>query len=625
MCAPDVIDAGAGRGVHDHSPGPVLVLAGPGTGKTHALAKRVKWLIEERLVSPDDITVITFTLEAARNMRARLSDKERKDVYLPRARQPRMISTMHSLGQRVVAERLKQVGLQEGFRIVPKRLRPIVFEDASQLVGMTRKDGRQVDQLKQRAALRDVDELLRQIAQKYDQVLRASNAIDYDDQIVLASRLLNDDADLRAEYQSHAHHLLVDEYQDINPDQFEFVRVLSAGNPEGLFAVGDDDQSIYGFRGGSPVFMQEFAEHFGVNASIVQLGHSWRCPRKVVEAALCIVQEFNPRRLPKLDFTYEREEEGEVKVWDLPSEKAEAELVTRIVTDTDPASSVLILAPALEYVDSIRSALRRARVPYEVVGDRHRGGLEMFETLGDWVTRPDDNLALRGLLQEIVDGGSVGVPGPRVRKDQRLKEREEALAQVASLWEDVLLEGVSLYEALTTAAGPSNLAALLLERLEELNSAYRASVESFAAAACRTLSPWARPAAMLEEISRALDELGGRGRATSEMSVRIMTMRMAKGIEADTTIIVGLEDGGFPRKRGSVSEQARLLYVSMTRAKAELHLMHARTREAKATHLPESFALKASPFLKAIDNSRCDRKYLPAPGKRTRRQRTSGH
>src|SRR5713226_3025784 len=140
--------------VHKAFPGPLLLLAGPGTGKTHTLALRIKWLIEEKEVPPGEITVITFTGEAARNMRARISDPEKKDVYVVSEHQPRTIRTMHSLGHEIIFQNPSKCGLKEGFGVLSsKPLRRILLEDAAQLLGFTRLVGKQADEARQRASV----------------------------------------------------------------------------------------------------------------------------------------------------------------------------------------------------------------------------------------------------------------------------------------------------------------------------------------------------------------------------------------------------------------------------------------------------------------------------------------
>jgi len=210
--------------LHTIFPGPALILAGPGTGKTHSLALRIKWLVETQSVRSDEITVITFTAEAALNLRRRLSDEEKPDVFMPRDKQPIQISTMHSLGLRILTNHLDTLGLSSTFRIIDSnQLRRLLFEDAAQLVGLNREKGREALNLKQKSIPLNEEHEIYPVAQSYDRILRTCNSIDFDDQIILACQLLANNVSLLSEHQKRARHLLIDEYQDINlvrfPDQ----------------------------------------------------------------------------------------------------------------------------------------------------------------------------------------------------------------------------------------------------------------------------------------------------------------------------------------------------------------------------------------------------------------------
>ena len=592
-------------------PGPVLVLAGPGTGKTYTLARRTKWLIEEQRIPPNQVTLMTFTIEASRNMRGRLSDPGEEATYLPRPQQPGTISTMNSLGQRLLSEHPNAVGLSTGFRVLTSSgSRRLLFEDAAQLVHVPRSIGSQANEAKQRAALASSESRLREVAQTYDGLLRAGNAIDYDDQILLATKLLRDDAGLRATHETRCRHLLIGEFQDLNAAQFELIQLLAGDRAEGLYAVGDDDQSIYAFRGGSPIYMRTFKEHFGGAAPVQNLSHSWRCPSNVLRSALEVVGTFNTGRIAKEEFTFQRHEGGTVTLWNVPSDDREAEIVSSLVHRDDPSETALILvpSPAFEYAAKILAALRRARVEYEFLGSASWEGFGAFRTVARWLDDREDPFSFRDLLQNIIDGRSLGVPSARARKPERRQKREAALGTVASLWRQVLSKRVSLYESLKDAAESGGLARELLRRVQEIEGAFGGDLEAFAGTVCRLLRPWAKPESMLLEIKTGLDELERRQAASG---VRIMTMRQAKGLEADVTVIVGLEEGAFPRLNDDQAEAARLLYVSMTRAQAELHLFSARRRAGRAT-LGASYQLQPSPFLGVIRKNYCERKYVKA-------------
>jgi len=590
----------------------VLLLAGPGTGKTHTLALRVKWLVEEEGIDPNTITLITFTKEAARNMRERLSDPEKQDVYLEPGYQPRTICTMHSLGQEIIGHNPGCCGLQEGFRVEnSKKIRPILFEDAAQLLGHPRSLGREADLAKQRGTLVDAPSELRSINAQYDRILRACNAIDHDDQIILACQLLRQNEELLRKYQEQACHLLVDEYQDINAAQYEMIRLLSAATPEGLYAVGDDDQSIYGFRGGSPAYMRSFEADFGPSAQVRALDLSRRCPFAVLHSALAVVDRFNADRLPKPVPQFARKDPGKVIIHDVPSDVKEAEIVSAICREASSSRSVLILIPSSPFAPTLRRSLRRAGIGFEFKGSVAEGGWGAFEVIHGWLSNPSDNLELRLLLQMIIDGGTTGVPSTRSRRPEKLLEREEALKSIARLWTVVLERSLPLQDALAAAIPHSDLLKQLSDCLLELAGSFDGAIEQFAETACRIIKPWKSPKAMLEEVQMQLDELRGRGGTSTTGDVRMMSMRMAKGLEADITVVVGLDELVLPNEqRDDIPETARLAFVSMTRAKSELHLFHARTRDARATYLKDSYQLQPSRFLKVIPKEYSESKYV---------------
>src|SRR5580704_11380523 len=223
-------------------PGPLLILAGPGTGKTFQIAKRLQFLTGELAVPCEQVTVITFTQEATQSMRRKLSDRG-KPEFIPAEKRPGTIKTMHSLGHAIIEENIEAVGLIKDFKVIEEReLRETLFIDAALRVGESELDGLNAldDRVKGKRQLSD--QSLR-ISTEYERLLRACNCIDFDDQIVVASSLLKNNAQVRECWQTRARHLLVDEYQDINPAQFEFICELSEASRAGLFVVGDDDQS----------------------------------------------------------------------------------------------------------------------------------------------------------------------------------------------------------------------------------------------------------------------------------------------------------------------------------------------------------------------------------------------
>jgi len=600
--------------VHNVYPGPILVLAGPGTGKTHSLALRVKWLVEDQKVSSENITVITFTTEAALNMRHRLSDEEKRDVYMLPDTQPRQISTMHSLGLRIIVNNFDSLGLTEDFSVIDSdALKRLVFEDAAQLCGLARSMGLQAATVKQLGITPPKDHDLKSTTDKYSSILRACNAIDFDDQILKACELLKSSPALLAEYQTRATHLLVDEYQDINEAQFQLIRLLAGENGEGLYAVGDDDQSIYSFRGGSPDYVRHFKDHFGDKASILQMPLCRRCPRAVVKGATALVQKYNPERVPKAELSFLSPIDTPIQFLNSPTEAKEAEIIATKCSKVTPSHDVLIIVPQLNLAKPVLIWLRKRRVAYDCRAMVLDAGLTYLDILGDWLADRSAHFSLRQTVDHLIGTDNFAVPSKRSRKAEKISEREKYLAEVSSLWETVIEQKCSLYDSLKANANKSSFLTNILTLLEQVCTTYDVPPTNFLEPIGRILQPWAKPADMFQEISTWIYEVKGRG-AAGKASVRVMSMQLAKGLEADYVFVVGLDENFFPKASLSsqqLAEASRLMFVSMTRARVELVLCHSRTRSAATTHTTNPYGLKPSPFVEAIPKELINQKYIP--------------
>lgn len=335
------------QGIHlevDHdawksTAGPVLLFAGPGTGKAHQLALRIKDLVVSKRVAPELITVITFTKEAAENMRRRLADEEKPDVYLSPEQRPERICTMHSLGWQIIRAHREKLGLPEDFQVMTdSRLRRILFRDAALICGHDEAAAGEADRLRQKSIPPKSGTPLAEVIDQYEAILRANKAIDYDDQILLATKLLSQHRELRTQYCNAATHLLIDEYQDINAAQRQFIALLSHDHPEGLFVVGDDDQSIYSFRGGTPKYIREFHLEFGSRAQVKCLAQSRRCPDRVIAASLDVIRRFDKARMPKPDpiFAPQKQNGAHATVHNVATDDQEAQIIGSIAAHAVP-------------------------------------------------------------------------------------------------------------------------------------------------------------------------------------------------------------------------------------------------------------------------------------------------
>ncbi len=597
--------------------GPVLLLASPGTGKTYALGLRLKYLIDEMDVPPDSITVITFTAEAAKNMRTRISDPEKEALFLPYTRQPSNILTMHSLGFKIIRAYPDKVYLQDAIRLIPSDLeKSILLGDAAQLSGYGRSFGQEVATCRQFGDCQPVDEPKCQVCEKYKHILRKCSSLDYDEQILLAVELFEKYPEICNEYQQYTRHLLVDEYQDINMAQFKLIRLLSEGQEEGLFVVGDDDQSIYSWRGGSPKFIREFANDFGAVSKVIPLNKSYRCHSNILEGSLKVVEIFDSDRLKKAPFEYKVEEGPKIKVHNAPSDKKEAIIVRSIVQSALPSQDILILVPQRQFAESVANELRSNQIGFSTRANVPGIGLPLISRLNDWLNNPSDSVAFRRCLESFMERIDSPVPTKRARKAERVQEREDAFSQITSLWEKVLSGEVdSLWSSLEQVHEDHDLYTPLWEAFNLLLQQYRENgdIREFSKSLAKTLSPWRGIKSFLGEVTAWVDSIRYSGMEGTDSSVRIMTFQGAKGLEAKVVCVLGLEEGIIPRGESDRPEQSRLLFVSMTRAINELHLFHARVRSSQVLKR-NAFAggkpsVELSRFIEAITDEYSEKVY----------------
>jgi DNA helicase-2/ATP-dependent DNA helicase PcrA len=563
--------------------GPALLLAGPGTGKTYQLGLRIKFLIEEQGVDPDQLMVITFTAAAAANMRARISDPSKPELFLDPGRQPRHICTMHSLGYRIIRENAALLQLPDSVCVIHSdTTRNILLGDAAQLAGLCRAEAKDTEHCRRHGNCNPDNSPKCKICACYGKILKACGAIDYDDQILMACRLLRKDDGLAARYRGQCLHLLVDEYQDINAGQFELIQALSHAQEQGLFVVGDDDQSIYSWRGGSPKFIRSFRRHFGSTAKVSSLRKSYRCHRKILEGALAIVKAYDEDRIDKGTLDYKNPDGREIVIHDVPSSKREAVIVRQITHEALPSRDVLVLVPSRRHATLIAEQLSKARIPYTAPEPLPGEGLPVLARMNAWLRNETDNLALRECVEAIIGIDASPVPSSRAKLSEKTEAREAAYALISGLWKDVVRKGLSLWESLGTSSKQGEVLAFVKDRCEALKHSHgEDDVPSLLQQAATFLEPWSKTQKFMDEIDGWVGTFGDTPDAAEGGRVRVMTFQSAKGLEADVVCVIGMEKGTVPREGmtgDDLAEQSRLMYVSMTRAKSELHLFHARTR-----------------------------------------------
>ena len=487
---------------------PLLVSAGPGTGKTYALAYKIRHLIKEQKVDKNEITVITFTNEAAINMRKRISQEGDERVYVEPELQPSVICTMHKLGHRIIKDNYPEldVGLKRDFRVLSSQdLKDILIADCSQIVGEKRENAKETIICRQRGRCEKTDSKKCEICSEYTDLLRRFNYIDHDDQIFLACEILRENDDILREKQLSTKYLLVDEYQDINYVQWEFIKLLSKGNTENLFVVGDEYQSIYGFRGGDLVYIRNFREDYGPDAKVKDLLISRRCPSNILKGAFHMVHKYNGgdiRILEKIDF--KNESNIKIKVCNFTQQNIEADFISREIKEIGTSYDVLILVPKRAYIIPIKKALRKKFINSYCEYDIEKTDLHLLNILINWIKEPSDNFNFRLLLEYIINKAASDIPAKQAEysgKEKTKEKREQAFKQISNFWREVR-ERRTLYLRLKTLKDEP-LFKKLVETIETLRKVYETEddILNFTREAISKLRLWLKKSKFSGELN----------------------------------------------------------------------------------------------------------------------------
>jgi DNA helicase-2/ATP-dependent DNA helicase PcrA len=606
--------------------GPLLVLAGAGSGKTRVITHRIAWLVVNG-VAPEAILAVTFTNKAAREMRQRVA------ALVPAGGAP-FVSTFHSFGLWLLREEHEAAGLPRRFAIcdagdqlalVKRCMREVKVDDRAF-------DARRVaamlsaakNALEDRIAVRpagqgdDYDLVASEVLPRYGAALRAQRAVDFDDLIALPVALLRRDAELRRRVQARFRYLLVDEYQDTNRCQLELLKLL-AGEARNVCAVGDDDQAIYGWRGAEVKNILRFERHFPA-AKEVRLEQNYRSTGRILACANGVIGK-NPHRKPKRLWTAAGEGEP-VKVAALTGEEEEARFVADAIARGRARgrgwAEFAVLYRLNAQSRPLEEALREASVPYHV-----RGGTAFFER-----AEVRDLLAYLKVCADARDEVSLAriVNVPARGLGDAAQERIGAWAREQGLpLAEALRRAEEVPDLARAAAGASASFVHLLERyaaafrrgplgetaralVEEvgLYAHARAGVKSAGAAerkvdaidgALRSLEGWERRTARRPTLGGYLSALALDSREEEEAEegegVSLMSLHAAKGLEFPVVFLVGMEEdllpcSGIQGEARDLEEERRLAYVGMTRAREELTLTRVVARVKRGKTLPRT-------------------------------------
>ena len=599
---------GAQRAAVEQGDGPVLVLAGAGTGKTRVIVERLAWLVGEKGIDPRNLLALTFTNRAAYEMRERVAERLGVD------RLAAWVGTFHSFGLFLLRRDLERLGRPANFT---------VFDDADQLSLMKRlvKDlpsmGARVSprdalnwisQFKQRLHTPTEDDIGSGEDETYLRLWRAyhaatynANAVDFDDLLVLPARLLSDHPEVREKYQRRYRYIHVDEYQDTNHAQFVLAQLLSAGHGN-LFVVGDEDQSIYSWRGADLENILEFEQTFE-GARVVRLEQNYRSTEAILNCANRVVSH-NDFRLGKTLWT--SEEKGEpVRVYEADDENNEAQFIVRDIGERGlPLNEVAVLFRTNGQARAIEEAFRRGGLPYVVYGGTQFYSRKEIKDILAYLrllVNPADEVSLRRILN-VPPRGIGGATLQRI--EEYAAERGAGLFSVLRDVEtDQTLGGrartsitafVHLIDDLAFQARTAGVGALVEKLLD--STGYRKYVEESDAkdfrarleivdefvSSCRQYDndTGGDLTAFLQDLALVSDTDAMDPNAPA---ATLLTCHAAKGLEFDHVYLAGLEEGLLPHASSigsaeELEEERRLCYVAMTRARRTLTLAWAQTR-----------------------------------------------
>jgi ATP-dependent DNA helicase Rep len=637
--------------------GPLLVLAGAGSGKTRVIAAKIGHLIE-RGHDPERIVAITFTNRAAREMRERTALRLAEGGRRGGA-DGVTICTFHALGLKIIRDDLAAFGLKPGFSILdPDDLTPIVAD----LIPTTDRARARAVQWRisawknalvspgaaAKSPKDDIDAAASEAYRRYDETLRAYQAVDFDDLIALPIGLLAASAAARTKWRERCAHLLVDEYQDTNPAQYRLMRHL-VGDSAPFTVVGDDDQAIYGWRGASVDNLGELSKDFP-NLKVVALEQNYRSTVRILRSANALIAN-NPKLFDKRLWS-EHGHGDAIRVTPAVDDEAEAEgVVHRLLAHKfehrGRYSDYAILYRGNHQARPFEQQLRAQNVPYEVSGGQsyfERTEIKDIVAYLRLIANDDDDPAfIRAVTTPKRSVGATtlerlgAIAGSRHESLFAAVFADECVAEVSVRQRGILDAFCTMINNLRYRAEREPAGRLLEELVATIG------YEDFLAATCdkkQAESRWRSVCDFVGWLSRKgeadsknlleltqtialITMLEGQDERETD-TVRLSTLHAAKGLEFAHVFLVGLEEGLLPHREsianGNVDEERRLLYVGITRAQRSVHLSYCRKRRRAG----ESVECQPSRFLAELAQEDLRWAGAPVPADEAAKEKLAG-
>ena len=601
--------------------GPLLIMAGAGSGKTRVLTHRIAYLIDEKMINPWNILAITFTNKAAREMRERA-------MALNPATSETLIATFHSMCVRILRREADHIGYNRNFTIVdPGEQRTLMKRILKNLNLDPKKWNERAilgtisnaknDLLDEMAYEHQAGDMYTQIVAKcykaYQEELRRSEAMDFDDLIMMTLRLFDKNPDVLAYYQQRYQYIHVDEYQDTNHAQYQLVKLL-ASRFKNICVVGDADQSIYGWRGADMQNILDFEKDYP-EAKVVLLEENYRSTKKILQAANEVIKNNRNRRPKKL---WTQNDDGEQIVYYRANDERDeavfvASTIDNIIREEGKNfKDFAVLYRTNAQSRTIEEALLKSNIPYTMVGGtKFYSRKEIRDAISylNLIANPADNISFERVINEPKRG-----VGPGTLEKIRTFAYEQNMSLLDASANIMLspikgkaaqgvydfanmilnlrdqLDGLSITEAVETVLDKSGyLDALSMQQTLE-SQARIENIEEFMSVTKNfdeTNTDGTEDETGIDRLGRFLNDLAliadtddGDMEAAE---VTLMTLHAAKGLEFPVVFLIGMEEGVFPLSRASedpeeLEEERRLAYVGITRAEEILFLTNANTR-----------------------------------------------
>jgi len=582
--------------------GPLLILAGAGSGKTRVLTYRVAYLINECNIDPYNVLAITFTNKAAKEMKDRIMG-----ILGPRAYQIQ-ISTFHALGVLIVKENYEKAGYKANFTILDSddsltlikkilkdlNLDPKIYNPKAvrnQISGA--KNSLLTAKEYEKYAATEFEEVVLKVYEKYEERLLVNNSLDFDDLLMIPIKIFRKYPEVLKNYQERFKYILIDEYQDTNEAQYTLVKMLSA-KYKNICVVGDNDQSIYSFRGANYHNILNFEKDYP-NCKVIMLEKNYRSTKNILNAANDIIKN-NKERKDKNLWT-DNEVGTKLKYHRAYDEKDEAFYVVNeiknLLVNNTKLNEIAVLYRTNAQSRNIEEALLRENIPYRVIGSFYFYNRKEIKDLIAYlkvIYNSNDDVSLlriinvpkRGIGDKTIQNLSIkasinntslfdAIDSGKELTFKKTIDELKGLSEKSSLTElvDAILEKTGLKAELLSEK--SIEADVRLENLEEFKTITRSYEESKGIVSLDEF---------LNEISLVSDVEEYRNR---EDVVTLMTIHSAKGLEFNNVFLIGMEEGIFPHQaaffdNNELEEERRLCYVAVTRAKEKLWIINAKRR-----------------------------------------------